>query len=75
MVNQDKILIVSVLVVGVVVFGILITFIGQGEVRHVEIFLTEQVKQTVAFQEELHLITTQTTDYYTLQTIIQITLL
>ena len=44
-------LIVSALVVGVVVFGILITFIGQGEVRRVEIFLTEQVKQTVAFQD------------------------
>lgn len=51
LVNQDKMLIVSALVVGVAVFGILITFIGQGEVRHVEIFLTEQVKQTVAFQD------------------------
>ncbi|WP_316505190.1 hypothetical protein [Nitrosopumilus sp.] len=51
MANQDRMLIVSALVVGVVVFGILITFIGQGEVRHVEIFLTEQVKQKVAFQD------------------------
>ena len=51
MANQDKMLIVSALVVGVVAFGILITFIGQGEVRHVEIFLTEQVKQTVAFED------------------------
>ena len=51
LVNQDKMLIVSALVVGVVTLGILITFIGQGEVRHVEIFLKEQVKQTVAFQD------------------------
>ena len=51
LVNQDKMLIVSILVVGVVAFGILVVFIGQGEVRHVEIFLTEQVKQKVAFQD------------------------
>ncbi len=51
LVNQDKMVIVSALVVGVIVFGILIVFIGQGEIRHVEIFLTEQVKQTVAFQD------------------------
>ena len=41
----------SALVTGVVAFGLLVIFIGQGEVRHVEIFLTEQVKQTVAFQD------------------------
>ena len=51
MANQDKILIGSALVAGVLTFGIMIIFIGQGEVRHVEIFLTEQVKQTVAFQD------------------------
>ena len=51
MVNQDRMLIGSALVAGVVAFGILVVFIGQGEVRHVEIFLTEQVKQTVAFQD------------------------
>ena len=52
MANHDKILIGSALVAGVLVFGIMIFFIGQGEVRHVEIFLTEQVKQTVAFQDD-----------------------
>ena len=51
MTNQDKMLIISALVTGVIAFGILIVFVGQGEVRHVEIFLTEQVKQTVAFQD------------------------
>ena len=51
MANQDKMLIISALVTGVIAFGILIVFVGQGEVRHVEIFLTEQVKQTVAFQD------------------------
>lgn len=51
MVNQDRMLIGAALVAGVVTFGILVVFIGQGEVRHVEIFLTEQVKQAVAFQD------------------------
>ena len=30
-----------------------IGYIGGGNVRHVEIFLTEQVKQTVAFKEDV----------------------
>jgi len=39
------------LVVGITGFGVLIAFVGQGEVRHVPIFFKEQVKQTVAFQD------------------------
>ena len=44
-------LVVSALVIGIAAFGMMIVFIGQGEVRHVEIFLKEQVKQTVAFHD------------------------
>lgn len=32
-------------------FAILIVFIGAGNVRHVQIYLPEQIKQTIAFEE------------------------
>lgn len=44
-------MIVVALVVGITVMAIGIGYIGGGNVRHVEIILPEQVKQTVAFRE------------------------
>ena len=49
--NSDKKFIVIALVGGFATLVILIGFIGQGNVRHVEIFLPEQVQQTVAFKD------------------------
>lgn len=40
-----------VIIIGMAVFAILIVFIGGGNVRHVQIYLPEQIKQTIAFEE------------------------
>ena len=48
---QDKKLIVIAIIVGVIGLGVIIGFIGQGNVRHVEIFWKEKVEQTVAFED------------------------
>ena len=44
-------MIVVAIIVGVSVMAISIAYIGGGNVRHVEIFLPEKVKQTVAFED------------------------
>ncbi len=49
--DSDKRFIVFVLVGGLATLVILIGFIGQGNVRHVQIFFPEQVQQTVAFKD------------------------
>ena len=49
--NSDKKFLIIALVVGVVSLGIMISFIGQGNVREVPLFYQEKVEQTVAFQE------------------------
>ncbi len=49
--DPDKRFIVFVLVGGLATLVILIGFIGQGNVRHVQIFFPEQVQQTVAFKD------------------------
>ena len=49
--QNDKILIIAGLVAGMVGLVVMVGFIGQGNVRHVEIFWTEKVEQTVVFQE------------------------
>ena len=49
--QNDKILIIAGLVAGLVGLGVMIGFIGQGNLRHVEIFWTEKVEQTVVFQD------------------------
>ena len=49
--NSDKKFIIFALVGGVVALVIMIGIIGQGNVRHVQIFFPEQVSQTVAFKD------------------------
>ena len=49
--QNDKILIIAGLVAGMIGLVVMVGFIGQGNVRHVEIFWTEKVEQTVVFQE------------------------
>ena len=39
------------MIVGVVGLAVMISFIGQGNVRHVEIFWQEKVEQTVVFED------------------------
>ena len=49
--SNDKILVIVGLVVGIIGLAVMIGFIGQGNVRHVEIFWTEKVEQTVVFED------------------------
>ena len=49
--HSDKKFIVFTLVGGIAALVILFGFIGQGNVRHVQIFFPEQVQQTVAFKD------------------------
>ena len=51
MVFKDRKLIVIAIIAGVVGLAAMIGFIGQGNVRHVEIFWQEKVEQTVAFED------------------------
>jgi hypothetical protein len=51
MVFKDRKLIVIAIIAGVIGLGAMIGFIGQGNVRHVEIFWKEKVEQTVAFED------------------------
>lgn len=44
-------MIIAVILVGFVSFGVLIVYIGQGNVRHMSIFWPERVVQTVAFED------------------------
>lgn len=43
--------VLSVIAVGLAIFAILFTFIGLGTVRSAQIYLPEQIRQTVAFEE------------------------
>ena len=51
MVSRDKKLIIIAIIAGVIGLSSLIGFIGQGNVRHVEIFWQEKVEQTVSFED------------------------
>ena len=51
MVFQDRKLIIIAIIAGVVGLVAMIGFIGQGNVRHVEIFWQEKVEQTVVFED------------------------
>ena len=48
--KSNKIILLAVLLGGFAVFVGIMAFAGEGGVRHVNIFLPEQIKQTVAFQ-------------------------
>ncbi|MDH3617307.1 MAG: hypothetical protein OES14_07685 [Nitrosopumilus sp.] len=48
---KDRKLIIFAIIAGVIGLAAMIGFIGQGNVRHVEIFWTEKVEQTVAFED------------------------
>ena len=49
--SNDKILVIAALVAGMVGLAAMVGFTGQGNVRHVSIFWTEKVEQTVVFEE------------------------
>lgn len=51
MIQKDKSLILIAIVIGVVALATTIGFIGQGNIRHVEIYWQERVEQTVAFED------------------------
>ncbi len=51
MVLKDRKLIVIAIIAGVVGLAAMVGFIGQGNVRHVEIFWQEKVEQTIAFED------------------------
>jgi len=48
---KDKKLIIITIISGLIGLGAIIGFIGQGNVRHVEIFWQEKVEQTLAFED------------------------
>jgi len=48
---KDRTFVVIGLVVGIVALASFVAVIGQGNVRHVQIFWPEKVEQTVAFRE------------------------
>ena len=49
--SNDKIWIIAALFGGIVILAVTIGFVGQGNVRHVAIFWTEKVEQTVVFED------------------------
>lgn len=48
--NSEKKFVLIALIVAVAAFGGIISFAGQGNVRHVNIFFPEQIKQTLEFR-------------------------
>lgn len=48
---NDKILVIAAMIVGMVGLAATVAFVGQGNVRHVEIFWAETVEQTIVFEE------------------------
>ena len=46
---NDKHFVIVLLIVGIMGFALFIGVIGQGNVRHVQIFWPEKIEQTVAF--------------------------
>ena len=54
MARSDLTFVLAVIAIGMASFAILIVFIEEGNVRHVQIYLPEQIKQTIAFEENGH---------------------
>ena len=50
--KKDTSLVISVIAIGIASFAILMAFAGEGNVRHVEIYLPEQIQQTIAFHDD-----------------------
>ena len=48
--NSEKKFVIIALVVAIVAFGGIVLFAGQGNVRHVNIFFPEEIKQTLEFR-------------------------
>jgi len=49
--SNDKILVIAAMIVGMIGLAATVAFVGQGNVRHVEIFWAETVEQTIVFEE------------------------
>ena len=49
--SNDKILVIVAMIAGMVGLAVTVAFVGQGNVRHVEIFWAETVEQTIVFEE------------------------
>ncbi|AJW70205.1 cupredoxin domain-containing protein [Nitrosopumilus adriaticus] len=49
--SNDKILVIAAIIGGVIALAIIVGFIGQGNVRHVQIFWQEKVEHTVIFED------------------------
>lgn len=49
--SKDRVLILAALITGVIGLVATVAFVGQGNVRHVDIFWTEKVEQTIVFEE------------------------
>jgi hypothetical protein len=47
----NKIILVVIVIGAIASFGVMMGMIGQGQVRHAQIYLPERVLQTVAFQD------------------------
>jgi hypothetical protein len=50
--TNDKKFVIIALSAGITALILMVVFIGQGNVRHVQIFFPEQIQQTIAFQDE-----------------------
>jgi len=49
--SNDKILVIAGIIAGIVGLVATVGFVGQGNVRHVEIFWAETVEQTIVFED------------------------
>ena len=49
--SNDKILVISAMIAGMIGLAAMVGFVGQGNVRHVEIFWAETVEQTIIFED------------------------
>ena len=49
--SNDKILVIAGIIAGMIGLAATVGFVGQGNVRHVEIFWAETVEQTIVFED------------------------
>ena len=49
--SNDKILVIVAMIAGMIGLATIVGFVGQGNVRHVDIFWAETVEQTIVFEE------------------------